>query len=83
MMPTDSHAFINEWKGKEIDALVEQVKDGSTVRVRLLMPDGDHQFANIALAGVRSPRAASKQGETSEQWGEEVRTSLQILAGIK
>ena len=36
------------------------------------MPDGEHQFVNITLAGARSPRAASKQGETSEPFGDEV-----------
>jgi staphylococcal nuclease domain-containing protein 1 len=54
-------------------AIVEQVRDGTTLRVRLLMPDGEHQVVNIALAGVRSARASSKQGEPSEPWGEEVR----------
>lgn len=53
-------------------AIVETVRDGSTLRVRLLMPEGEHQFINIALAGVKSARAASKQGEPSEPWGEEV-----------
>lgn len=53
-------------------AIVEQVRDGTTLRVRLILPEGDHQMANIALAGVRSPKAASKQGEASETWGEEV-----------
>ena len=37
------------------------------------MPYGEHQFANISLAGVRSPRVANKPGETSEQWGEEAK----------
>lgn len=37
------------------------------------MPEGDHQFVNLALAGVRSARASTKQGEPSEPWGEEVR----------
>jgi staphylococcal nuclease domain-containing protein 1 len=37
------------------------------------MPDGEHQIINLALAGVRSARASSKQGEPSEPWGEEVR----------
>ncbi|KAI0675045.1 transcription factor [Trametes maxima] len=73
LMPTDSQAFITEWKGRPIDGLVEQVKDGSTLRIRLVMPDGDHQFVNIALAGVRCSRVASKQGEASEQWGEEAK----------
>ncbi|KAI0063561.1 transcription factor [Artomyces pyxidatus] len=72
-MPLDSQAFITEWKGKSLDALVEAVRDGSTLRVRLLMPEGEHQFINIALAGVRSARAASKQGEPSEPWGEEAK----------
>src|SRR6266545_2299123 len=52
--------------------LVEQVRDGTTLRVRLFMPDGAHQMVNITLAGVKSPRVASKQGESSEPWGEEV-----------
>ncbi|KAL0565818.1 hypothetical protein V5O48_016203 [Marasmius crinis-equi] len=72
-MPADSQAFVTEWKGKTIDAIVEQVRDGSTLRVRLLLPEGDHQIVNIALAGVRSPRASSKQGETAEPWGEEAK----------
>jgi hypothetical protein len=53
-------------------AIVEQVKDGTTLRVRLLLSDGEHQIVNIALSGVRSARASSKQGEPSEPWGEEV-----------
>jgi staphylococcal nuclease domain-containing protein 1 len=54
-------------------AIVESVRDGTTLRVRLFMPDGEHQFVNITLAGARSPRTASRQGETSEPLGEEVR----------
>lgn len=53
-------------------AIVEQVRDGTTLRVRLLIPDGDHQMVNIALAGVRSAKVSTKQGEPSEPWGEEV-----------
>ena len=36
------------------------------------MPEGEHQFVNVTLAGARSPRAASKPGETSEPWADEV-----------
>ncbi|ELU42454.1 transcription factor [Rhizoctonia solani AG-1 IA] len=52
-------------------AIVEQVRDGSTLRVRLLMPEDQHQFANISLAGVRCPRAGGRDGETAEEFGEE------------
>ncbi|KAL0956527.1 hypothetical protein HGRIS_002668 [Hohenbuehelia grisea] len=72
-MPTDSQAFLTEWKGKQIDAIVEHVRDGTNLRARLFMPDGEHQIVNISLAGVRSARAASKQGEASEPWGEEAK----------
>ncbi|KAH9054184.1 transcription factor [Lactarius vividus] len=72
-MPLDSQGFINEWKGKQLDAIVESVRDGTTLRVRLLMPEGEHQFVNVTLAGARSPRAASKQGETSEPWADEAK----------
>ncbi|KAH7888601.1 hypothetical protein F5I97DRAFT_1853998 [Phlebopus sp. FC_14] len=72
-MPPNSQAFVSEWKGKSIDALVEQVRDGSTLRVRLFMPDGEHQMVNIALAGVRCARTSSKLGEVSEPWAEEAK----------
>ncbi|KAI0081272.1 transcription factor [Panus rudis PR-1116 ss-1] len=73
MMPTDTQGFLSEWKGKSIDAIVEQVKDGSTFRVRLILPEGDHQFVNLALAGVRAPRVSSKPDETSEPFAEEAK----------
>ncbi|KAA1476768.1 transcription factor [Dentipellis sp. KUC8613] len=85
-MPLDSQAFISEWKGKTLDGMVEAVRDGSTLRIRLFMPEGEHQFVNITLAGVRSARAASKQGEPSEPWGEEARffTESRLLQrGVK
>lgn len=53
-------------------AIVENVRDGSTVRVRLLLSDSEHQFVNVAMAGVRTPRTSTRQGEPAEQWGEEV-----------
>lgn len=60
-------------------AIVEQVRDGSNVRVRLLLPGGDQQLANIAIAGVRCPRSSSKQGDASEKWGEEVGSRVRLL----
>ncbi|KZT24206.1 transcription factor [Neolentinus lepideus HHB14362 ss-1] len=87
MMPTDSQGFISEWKAKSIDGIVEQVKDGSTLRIRLLMPHGDHQFVNITLAGVRCARSStSKQGETAEPWGEEAKFFVEsrlLQRGVK
>ncbi len=53
-------------------ALVESVRDGSTVRVRLMLPNDVHQIINLSLAGVRSPKASGREGEITEPWGEEV-----------
>ena len=61
-------------------ALVEQVRDGSTLRVRLFMPDGEHQLINIALAGVRCARTSSKPEESSEPWAEEVCSPVYMLS---
>jgi staphylococcal nuclease domain-containing protein 1 len=54
-------------------ALVETVKDGSTLRVRLMLPDDTHQIVNLSLAGIRSPRAGGREGEAPDPWGEEAR----------
>ncbi|KAG9014511.1 hypothetical protein FRB93_013636 [Tulasnella sp. JGI-2019a] len=72
-MPNDSQGFMNEWKTKPIDAIVEQVRDGTNLRVRLLLSSDTHQFINIALAGARSPRASGKEGEVAEPFGEEAK----------
>ena len=64
------------WTDRVDVALVEQVRDGSTLRVRLFMPNGEHQLINIALAGVRCARASSKPDESSEPWAEEVRSPV-------
>lgn len=60
------------WTNVAGTAIVENVRDGSTVRVRLLLSDSEHQFVNVAMAGVRTPRTSTKQGEPAEPWGEEV-----------
>jgi hypothetical protein len=53
---------------------------GSTVRESLLLSYNGHQFMNVAVAGVRTPRASTKPGKPSEQQGEEVtRTHTTVL----
>lgn len=50
-------AFLTEWKNKPIEAVVEQMSNGTTVRVRLLLADDQHQIALVQMAGARAPRA--------------------------
>ncbi|KZO98957.1 transcription factor [Calocera viscosa TUFC12733] len=72
-MPTDPFAFLTEWKGKPIESLVEQVRDGDHLRLRLLLADDRHQFINISIAGIRCPRSSPKEGEPGEECGNEAR----------
>ena len=55
--------------------IVEQVMDGTTLRVRLIIPDGDHERVNIALAGIRSANIFTTKGKPSEPWDEKVNRS--------
>ncbi|WVQ78068.1 hypothetical protein IAT38_000149 [Cryptococcus sp. DSM 104549] len=80
-MPTDPHSFIAEHKDEEIDAIVEQVRDGTHLRVRLLLDEHNHQFINLVLAGAKSPRASSaRDGDASnaEPWGEEAKYFTEV-----
>ncbi|KAL1405286.1 hypothetical protein Q8F55_008913 [Vanrija albida] len=83
-MPLDPLAFIAEHKDKELDAIVEQVRNGTELRVRLLLDDANHQFVNLVVAGAKSPRAGTQRdGETTgaEPWGEEAKffTEVRLL----
>lgn len=65
-------------------AIVEQVRDGTQLRVRLLLDDNSHQFINLVVAGAKSPRAGfQRDGETTgaEPWGEEAKffTEVRLL----
>ncbi len=75
-MPEDSIAFLNEWKGQPIDGIVEQVRDGTMLRVRLLLGVRNHRVVNLSLAGVKAPRyngagPGSTDSSHAEPFGEE------------
>lgn len=53
-----AQAFLVEQRGKEIDAIVEGVRDGSTMRLRLLLPG--------LPAPASAPSAPAPEGEDGE-----------------
>ncbi|GAA96705.1 uncharacterized protein L969DRAFT_79615 [Mixia osmundae IAM 14324] len=57
--PSDPKAFLQQHLNKPITAVVEQVLNGSTLRLRLLLSPDTHQFVAVTLAATRSPRAAA------------------------
>ncbi|GBG64549.1 hypothetical protein CBR_g45244 [Chara braunii] len=48
----DAQGFLRDYKGKAVPAIVEQVRDGSAVRV-LLMPE--FQFVQVFITGIQCP----------------------------
>ncbi|PWY98567.1 hypothetical protein BCV70DRAFT_201888 [Testicularia cyperi] len=76
-MPEDTAAFLAEWKGKPVESIVEQVRDGSMLRVRLLLSSNHHQMVNLSLAGIKAPRVTGGGGaspsDVSEPFGEEAK----------
>ncbi|XP_022684225.1 ribonuclease TUDOR 2-like [Setaria italica] len=50
--PSDVKGFISEMKGKALEAIVEQVRDGSTIRVCLIP---SFHFFQVYVAGVQAP----------------------------
>ncbi|KAL7409726.1 transcription factor [Mrakia frigida] len=73
---SDSQALLQEWKGKPIDAIVESVRDGSTLRVRLLLSNSEHQFITLSIAGIKAPRMGGSGGSDAiggEPWCEEAK----------
>ncbi|SPO22182.1 related to transcriptional coactivator p100 [Ustilago trichophora] len=76
-MPEDTASFLAEWKGKPIESIVEQVRDGSMLRVRLLLSSTHQQMINLSLAGIKAPRVTGGGGasptDASEPFGEEAK----------
>jgi len=54
----DPKAFYNKYKGKKLEGVIEQVRDGSTVRVAVKIPDQlvpTYQYIVLMISGVRAP----------------------------
>ncbi|KJE93940.1 hypothetical protein CAOG_04649 [Capsaspora owczarzaki ATCC 30864] len=69
----NSKALLEAHQGKQVDAIIEQLRDASTVRV-LLLPS--HTHATIQLSGVKAPgfkRAEGSDKEEAEPFAEEAR----------
>ncbi|KAI9597394.1 transcription factor [Syncephalis fuscata] len=77
----DARTFLEQHRGKSIDAIVEQVRDGSTLRVQLIYP-GDspnswiHQYVVLLLSGIKAPvvrTGIQNTPDVVEPFGEEAK----------
>lgn len=64
----DPRTFADRFGKKPVPAVVEHVRDGSTVRV-LLLPD--FHYITLMLSGIRCP--SSRPGEPESQYSEEAK----------
>ncbi|OCK79453.1 hypothetical protein K432DRAFT_299815 [Lepidopterella palustris CBS 459.81] len=72
----DPKAFVEEWKGKPIDAIVEKVLSGDRLIVRLILSPTKHMQTMLLIAGIRAPstkRTNPSDGkeQPAEPFGEE------------
>lgn len=68
----NTKAFVNKCNGQPIKAIIEYVRDGSTVRLCLLP---DYTTITLMLSGIRCP--AVRQDGESEPYAEEARFFLE------
>ena len=52
---TDMKGFLSKHEKKKMNAIIEQVRSGDILRVRLMISDKDHQFLNLLIAGIKTP----------------------------
>ncbi|KAJ2119900.1 hypothetical protein IW147_005489 [Coemansia sp. RSA 720] len=76
----DASKFLAKHKGRELRATVEQVRDASTMRVMLHLPNA-HQMITLMLAGIKAPMVRTNvpgQADIVEPFGEEARFNVEI-----
>ncbi|KAI0399395.1 tudor domain-containing protein [Xylaria palmicola] len=69
---------FSQWKGKQVDGLVERVLSGDRCLVRLKLSDQSHLQVMVLVAGIRAPtteRVNQSTGQTqpAEEFGNEAR----------
>ncbi|KAK3335668.1 hypothetical protein B0T19DRAFT_15110 [Cercophora scortea] len=72
--------FMNEWKGKTVDGVVERVISGDRLLVRLLLTEKKHWQVMTLIAGIRTPsteRVANGQTQPAEEFGNEARSFVE------
>ncbi|KAF9928343.1 hypothetical protein FBU30_002424 [Linnemannia zychae] len=56
----DADSFLEKYKGKPLQAIIESIRDGSTVRACLTLPNNEYQYITLMISGIRAP--AIRQG---------------------
>lgn len=74
--------FLEEWKGKTVDGVVERILSGDRLLVRIFLSDTKHLQIMTLLAGIRTPataRTITSTGQTqpAEEHGNEAKAFVE------
>ncbi|RIA91953.1 transcription factor [Glomus cerebriforme] len=74
----ETREYLDKYKGLVIEGIIEQVRDGSSLRVLFIPPSpASHQYLNINISGIKAPivrKDVSDGGEALvEPFGEEAK----------
>ncbi|CAG8525062.1 10315_t:CDS:10 [Gigaspora margarita] len=73
----DARTYLNKYKGLKIDGIIEQVRDGSSLRVLFIPPaPAPQQYLNINISGIKAPIVRKDIPEVEnliEPYGEEAK----------
>ncbi|CAN8100749.1 unnamed protein product [Discula destructiva] len=74
--------FLEQWKGKTVDGVVERVLSGDRLLVRLFLSDKKHLHVMTLLAGIRTPSTArpvvsTGQTQPAEEHGNEAKAFVE------
>ncbi|KAI9375758.1 hypothetical protein BJX61DRAFT_78233 [Aspergillus egyptiacus] len=71
----DGKSLVDEWKGKDLEGIVERVLTGDRLVLRLLLSPEEHLQVVVAVAGIRAPATkrvgADGKELPAEPYGEE------------
>ncbi|KAF9978105.1 hypothetical protein BGZ73_003677 [Actinomortierella ambigua] len=75
-MDVDPDQFLETYKGKQLPAIIETIRDGSTVRACLTLPNGEYQYISLMISGIRAPiirQGVAGQDDLIEPFAEEAK----------
>ncbi|KAF2728515.1 hypothetical protein EJ04DRAFT_569467 [Polyplosphaeria fusca] len=80
---SDPKQFVDEHKGKDINAIIEKVLSGDRLIVRLLLSEKEHVQTMVLMAGIRAPstkRTNPSDGkeQPAEPFGDEAQQFVDV-----
>ncbi|KAK6532760.1 hypothetical protein TWF281_006937 [Arthrobotrys megalospora] len=74
--PAVPNAFLQQWKGQQVEAVVERVIAGDRIAVRLLLTPKEHQQIVVLIAGIKAPQS-KRPDAPAEEYGEEAKNFIE------